>query len=917
GLLLVSPQDMPVRRRLLDSPVAGARLLVLVPEQAALQTERALIADPRLGSSHRAEVMGFARLAERILADGLPLERVALSLNGRAMTLRYLMGRLQGRLQYYRRAERFGGFIEHLAQAVGELFQEAVEPQDLADAAAASDDPIQSRKLADLHLLYTAYREYLGDQKVDPSQYLDLARQRVDRTPWLTGAEIWVDGFAGYTRTESLLLARLASVASGVQVTVMADPDQIKPAASGSAPPDPTSLFAKPLRTLSRLTDVFSGTGIEVIEPVNLRPDPPPRFAHNPRLAYMERHLFGDESTGPGHEPDNPRAGPLGVELVGLPDRRSEVAYAVSRVCQWVQREENPLRYRDIALICRDLEPYHDLISAALNESGIPYFIDRRRPIAHHPLVELLGSLVAIAREDLSVDSVRLIVKTDLLGVSQQAADELENFLLAYGIAGLSLWNGPSWNPVSKECRVGELNQPAPTPGANQQDLARRVNATRRHLMAKLGDWLATAQSDAPANGREWARRIAEVLDKLSVADRLERWAQSAEQDGDLDAAEEHRQVWRDVVTFIDDLADALADQTLTLDELAVVLQAGLSQFTLGLAPPMIDQILVGAIERSRHPAIKAAVVLGFNDSIFPFTGSEGAILNDEDRTWLAEQGLVVGTPRRQRILEERLLVYVALTRASQTTVVTWPATDEQGVPLRISPFAADLRAGCDRLLEKIEPDPLIHRRLETLRTAGDVAARLALEFRARPESPDGDGPIRTSWNGLYESARADPALSGPLGRALKSLTYANNAVLSPGVVDRLIDKPLTASVSRLERFAACPFQHFADYHLKLSERPQAELADVDVGKLHHAILEDLVQHLVDQGQSLGQLDEPALLDRLKKSTERIGLRPALAQSRTVARQAYQLRRNREELARVLRAQRQVASLGRFRSQGT
>ncbi|MFQ5489136.1 MAG: PD-(D/E)XK nuclease family protein, partial [Phycisphaerae bacterium] len=71
------------------------------------------------------------------------------------------------------------------------------------------------------------------------------------------------------------------------------------------------------------------------------------------------------------------------------------------------------------------------------------------------------------------------------------------------------------------------------------------------------------------------------------------------------------------------------------------------------------------------------------------------------------------------------------------------------------------------------------------------------------------------------------------------------------------------------------------------------------------------------QGQSLGQLDERGLMDRLEKSTERIGLRPALAQSRTVARQAYQLRRSREELARVLRAQRQVAALGRFRSQGT
>ena len=109
-----------MRRRLADSPVEGHRLLLIVPEQAALQMERALVAEPGPGASHRGEVMGFRRLAQRIGTGESP--RQALSPNGRAMTLRFLLVRLAGRLQYYRRVERFGGFVEELARSIGEFF---------------------------------------------------------------------------------------------------------------------------------------------------------------------------------------------------------------------------------------------------------------------------------------------------------------------------------------------------------------------------------------------------------------------------------------------------------------------------------------------------------------------------------------------------------------------------------------------------------------------------------------------------------------------------------------------------------------------------------------------------------------------------------------------------------------------------
>ena len=65
------------------------------------------------------------------------------------------------------------------------------------------------------------------------------------------------------------------------------------------------------------------------------------------------------------------------------------------------------------------------------------------------------------------------------------------------------------------------------------------------------------------------------------------------------------------------------------------------------------------------------------------------------------------------------------------------------------------------------------------------------------------------------------------LRRSLSGLAYHNDAALSPAIVKRLFPERFETSVSRLERFAACPFAHFIEYTLKLEPRPEADMADV------------------------------------------------------------------------------------------
>ena len=46
-------------------------------------------------------------------------------------------------------------------------------------------------------------------------------------------------------------------------------------------------------------------------------------------------------------------------------------------------------RFRDVAVLARQLEPYQDVFRRVFTRYEIPFFLDRREPIAHHPLAEL------------------------------------------------------------------------------------------------------------------------------------------------------------------------------------------------------------------------------------------------------------------------------------------------------------------------------------------------------------------------------------------------------------------------------------------------------------------------------------------------------------------------------------------------
>src|SRR5207237_9052973 len=117
------------------------------------------------------------------------------------------------------------------------------------------------------------------------------------------------------------------------------------------------------------------------------------------------------------------------------------------------------------------------------------------------------------------------------------------------------------------------------------------------------------------------------------------------------------------------------------------VLEAGLGSLTVGLIPPALDQVLIGALDRSRNPAVKMAILLGMNETVFPARPSNRSLLSDGDRAELEKCQFFLHDGARHQLAREQHYAYTACTRAQHRLVLTSALHDINGAPLNAYPF--------------------------------------------------------------------------------------------------------------------------------------------------------------------------------------------------------------------------------------
>ena len=806
-----------VRAALAAAP-EGTPLIFLAPKQATFQLERQLLADNSLQGYTRLQIFSFERLA-RFVLDQLGIAPPKfLSDEGRVMVLRALLMRHEGELKLFRHSARRPGFAQQLNQLLGELQQHQYTPAKLRALAQSENLRRELRdKLHDLALLHETYANWLAEHGLqDANHLLDFAADALHselktQNSELKIASLWLDGFAEMTPQELDLLAAILPFCKNATLAFCLDESGVNEKQNSWL--SIWNVVGKSFRQCRQRIENLPGAKIEI---ELLKNDPgKTRFAKNPELARLEAN-WARPSQNSKLKTQN------SVRVVSCVNVEVEAVFAAREILKFVRAGN---RFRDCAVLVRNLENYHKPLARIFRRYGIPFFLDRRESVAHHPLAELTRSALRTVIFDWRQNDLFAALKAGFLPVKEEAVDALENAALEFG------WRGKKWRE--------------PLPDEASEQLRKIIFPPFENFYARL------AKLSFKPTGKQLAEILRELWDGLKVERQLQNWSGETSADSTIqrfnDSRNIHSTVWEQMNLWLENLALAFPRESLPLRDWLPILEAGLANLTVGVIPPALDQVLIGAIDRARNPDLKLALVLGVNESIFPAAPNSPAILTDDDRD---ELQVSLGPDLREKISRERFYGYIACTRASEKLIVTFSRQNADGKLSNPSPFVAHLQTifpalAIEEFQNEIKP--------AEIESPVEIIPLLV-------ETPNSKLRIQ-NWDELFQL----PVLV-EFKKSLGELREPNPGEnLSPPIAVKIYSPVLRTSVSRLEEFAACPFRFFVRSGLRADERKVFELDARERGSFQHDILKTFHDGLMAEGKRWRDVEPAEARERIEK----------------------------------------------------
>ncbi|HEV7927227.1 MAG TPA: PD-(D/E)XK nuclease family protein [Verrucomicrobiae bacterium] len=772
-----------IRQSLLAEP-DGPPLILLAPKQTTYQLERQLLADTTLQGYTRLQILSFERLAKFVLAWIGEPEPALLSEDGRIMVLHALLARRRKELQIFHASAGLPGFARQLSLELRKLQQRQISPEILRQLAAQTDlSEGLRRKLHDLSVLLADYLEWLQRRSLQDAEcLLDLATSTLKRaeSSETQFSTLWLDGFAEMTTSEMDLLAAVAACCDKVTLAFCL------PAPPPQTPGSWLSIWTGIGETFRQCVARLSGLpGARVSVDVLERDAARSRFSANPVLRHLEEKWMqpSDFLNDSGVTVSD------SLRLAECLNPAMETVLAAREILKFVRAGG---RFREAAVLLRQMDGYHDHLRRVFSRYEIPFFLDRRRPVAHHPLAELTRSALRAAAFGWQHDDWFAALKTGLVAAEEEEIDRLENEALARG------WKGEAWFA------------PLPTDNANS-DWAERLRRKWIGPYANFRNVLSAQQFRV--DGPQLIQAVRQLWRDLNVEKTLQDWSLAEDPNRAV-----HDTIWHQMNQWLDDMALAFTGDAMALRDWLPILEAGLAQLSVGVIPPVLDQVLIGSIDRSRNPELKLAVLLGVNETVFPATPPQGHLLGEADREELAAQEIHLGNGRREFLSRERFLGYIACTRARERLVVTCARQDNDGGALNPSPFFAHL----NRLFSKVPVEQFEQPDWREAEHLIELAGQLARVGNRAP---------------VLSELLQRPAFAS-LREQMASFACVTEALaLKPEQAAQLYGAALRTSVSRLEDFAACSFKFFVRSGLRAEERQRYELDVRERGSFQHEVL--------------------------------------------------------------------------------
>ena len=796
-----------------------------------METQRDIVSRHPNNGTMNIDIVSFTRLAYRVFGELGINELSVLDDTGKMLILRKVIEDNRDKLTIFKNKVKMFGFAEEIKSTISELYQYGIDVEDIDEMQKKiSGHNMMKSKLADIRVIYDSFTQYVKNisskevKYITKEEVLDELCEVINDSNILKDSTVVLDGFTGFTPIQYKLIGHILQMAKKVIITVtMSGEEAEKITAAGFMNIKEQELFNMSKTTVNQLMRLAAENDIKVDKPVIFKDKVVYRLKDNESLSFIENNIFrtGKSKIHACH--DN-------IQIFCAENPIEESYHIANMIANMVRESNGSLRYRDIAIITGDMELYRRPLEDSLTLNNIPYFIDNKKSLLNNNFVECIRALLEMLDENFTYETVFRYLKRGMSSLSSEEIDIFENYVLGCGICGLKQYN----NPFRKRYK-----------NLSEEEFI-RCEEIRCKFIEPI---IVLEEAVNGENVENITKAVYRFIKDNKLYDKLNKYIE--EFDDEDTNKQEYAQVYRLVMELFDKLVSLIGKETITLKEYRKILDDGLEEIKVGTIPVLIDQMVVGDIERTRLNNIKVLVVAGVNDGTIPKYSGKSGLLSQSDRNVLKNISVEMSPTSRENGFIQKFYLYLNLTKPKEKLIMTYSAAGLTGSAKRPS-YLID---SVTKLFDDLKPVGFEEK--GSINISSVVTKEAAFKLISKGLRDYDSENMGELWKELFSYYTKKEEFSERRRRALEGAFFNNRA----GKLDKAVAKVvygdnIEGSVTRLEKYAECAYAYFLMYGLNLVERQIMEIKPADVGNLYHKAVEVFSNKIKEQGMDFKNIDD-------------------------------------------------------------
>lgn len=783
------------------------RILIIVPEQSTLEVQHQMIKKDPSHCIMAVEILSFGRLAHR-MSDELGIAgKTVISDVGKNMMIRHLINDQPKSYPFLSKHIHKKGYINELRNLLSEFSRYTIQDKDFDQLFSKVDASLLKYKLNDCRNLYRDYTDATLKTYQSGDTLMEQLLQVCDGSSFLKNADIYIDGFYGFTPIQYSLIEKFMTLSKNVTMTLTIDEQSRKKMSLLQS-----DIYFESFETYKRLTHIISEHNDLEVDYKYL----------TKKLTYDSYNALRDQLFRYPYVAFDGDS--EGILIASASSPKKEVAYVRDRILDMVMNGD--YRYNEIAVLVGDVTTYEKLVGNAFGKAQIPVYIDKKKAFLSNGVASFVLGIVKMISKNMPYNETFDYIKSGYIPYELETLDYLENYVIAYGIRGKSKWDKP-W-----VYKVPDLHMD------KDEDLALsrllEINNLRESIITPIKAYMNVKTTSI----KDHVKALYDFLQEIKLESMVTLKSQTYANKGFIELSKEYDQVYGMLMDMLDQLYEIGLEDQVSRADFCTLLGAGLEQLELGSVPARLDEVLVGDLTRTFISDKKAVFILGVNEGVVPKLKEGAGLLTDRERDLMEGKGFVLAPSAKKSLFRDQFYVYLKLFKATKELCISYTLMDGEGQITR----PAHLIHSVKKILPMVRQIHVDDVYTDTLK----INHKEVVFSEVIDKMKDNDRQIEAP---LIDWFKSSDTYAGRFEKALLGKNHhLRDDLLSEKVSRELYGKTLLNSISRLEQFSKCPFSHFARYGLNANERVAYDITMPQLGLIFHRVIELFSKRVIQRG---------------------------------------------------------------------